>query len=127
MKWIDKKTPEWANEGKQLIKDWQKQRAEQKNRDKQETKQIKLELKWIRSDELKKIICFFLGHDWGLYSYKTYTTNVFHPAQVTRERYEENTTCDRCGYVIWQNMTNFWINLELWLGVNYTIYKRCWK
>ena len=45
MKWIDRKTPEWANEGKQLIKDWQKERAEQKNRDKQETKQIKLELK----------------------------------------------------------------------------------
>ena len=44
MKWIDRKTPEWANEGKQLIKDWQKQRTEQKKWDKQETNQIKLEL-----------------------------------------------------------------------------------
>ena len=44
MKWIDKKTPEWANEGKQLIKDWQKERTEQKKRDKQKTKQIKLDI-----------------------------------------------------------------------------------
>ena len=44
MKWIDRKTLEWANEDKQLIKDWQKERAEQKKRDKQKTKQIKLDI-----------------------------------------------------------------------------------
>ncbi len=44
MKWIDRRTPKWANEGKQLIKVWQKERTEQKNRDKQDTKQIKLDL-----------------------------------------------------------------------------------
>ncbi len=40
MKWIDRKVPEWANEGKQLIKDWQKQQKELKEK----TKQIKLKL-----------------------------------------------------------------------------------
>ena len=44
-KWIDRKTPKWANEGKQLIKDWQKQRAEQKNKKIEEQKQIKLDIK----------------------------------------------------------------------------------
>ncbi len=42
--WIDRKTPEWTIEGKQLIKDWQKQQAKQKNKIEQEKKQIKLEL-----------------------------------------------------------------------------------
>ena len=40
MKWIDKKHPKWANEGKQLIKDWQKQQKELKHKQ----KQTKLEL-----------------------------------------------------------------------------------
>ena len=40
MKWINRKTPEWTIEGKQLIKSWQKQQQEKK----QETKQIELEL-----------------------------------------------------------------------------------
>lgn len=40
MKWIDKKLPKWANEGKKLIKEWQKEQKELKEK----TKQIKLDL-----------------------------------------------------------------------------------
>ena len=41
MKWINRKSnKDWVNEGKQLIKDWQKQQKQLKKKD----KQIKLEL-----------------------------------------------------------------------------------